>query len=87
MNALTGPMNDRHERLLYKLSEVAEMLGISSRTVARAAEVGDLEMVQAPGTTGAAGRRITAESLRAYLERAKTEIGRVPPPRRRYPSS
>lgn len=61
-----APTERRQPRLLtYK--QVAEECSICTVTVRRAVARGELESVNAPGTVGNSGKRITAESLQRYL--------------------
>lgn len=54
---------------LLTFDEVAERCGVHKGTIRRAIAAGELVAVNAPGTRGARGRRVTASSLKAYLER------------------
>lgn len=67
----------RLARRLYTYGEVAEICAITTRTVHEAIVQRELTAVQAPGTRGKRGRRITAASLESYLAQ------QVHPPRRR----
>jgi len=54
---------------LLTFAEVAERCGVHKGTIRRAVASGELTAVNAPGTRGARGRRVTSASLKAYLER------------------
>lgn len=58
----------RLPRLLFTFDEVAEMLGVSKGTIYLAIKAGELEVINAPGTIGTHGKRITAESIEKYIE-------------------
>ena len=58
-------------RALLRIQEVASACGVSSRTVLRAIADGELNVVQAPGTRGHKGKRITNTSFNAWLEKAQ----------------
>jgi hypothetical protein len=53
---------------LLTYQQVAEECGIHPVTVRRAVDRGELVAVNAPGTTGNKGKRITSESLLKYLQ-------------------
>lgn len=53
---------------LLTYREVAELCSMHVRTVARAVERGDLVSVNAPGTRGHKGKRITRRSLEAFQD-------------------
>lgn len=55
------------KKLLYRYDEVAELLSLSVTTIVRLAEGGELERVYVAEREP----RITADSIRAYLERKK----------------
>lgn len=64
-------------RGLLTFSEVAKLCQVHVATVRRAIARGELDVVNAPGTTGKRGKRVTAVSLQAYLDRqAKPGPGR-----------
>lgn len=54
---------------LLTFDEVARRCGVHKATVRRAVARGELVVVNAPGTTGNKGKRVTSASLQAYLQR------------------
>lgn len=49
--------------------QVAAIFGVDKRTISRAWECGDLQRVQAPGTTGAKGYRVPLSSVEDYCRK------------------
>jgi hypothetical protein len=78
--AESNPGAKRLPRLLT-YQEVAEACGICKKTVSLAVQRGELVAVNAPGTHGNAGKRITEESLQRYLREAL----HASPPAKRKP--
>lgn len=66
----------RLARRLYTYGEVAEICAITTRTVQEALVQRELTAVQAPGTKGKRGRRITAASLESYLAKQTQPVRR-----------
>lgn len=56
-------------RGLLTFREVAKLCQVHVSTVRRAIARGELDVVNAPGTTGVKGKRVTSSSLDAYLAR------------------
>ena len=61
------PQRFASQRLLT-YAQVAEICAVTTRTISEAVRSKELAAVNAPGTKGPKGRRITAASLEAYLE-------------------
>jgi excisionase family DNA binding protein len=55
--------------LLMKVTQVAELLGVSPSTIYRLADAGDLEKVEISLTTSGKTIRITNESVQKLIER------------------
>ncbi|MFN3956587.1 MAG: helix-turn-helix domain-containing protein [Tepidimonas ignava] len=62
---------DSHDQPYYTTLEVARLLGMAVRSVQLMVDRGDLEAWKTPG----GHRRITAESLRAWLQRSRASVG------------
>ncbi len=65
--AAEAATNGRRLPRLLTYQQVADECGICKMTVRRAVERGELVAINAPGTRGASGKRITSESLQRYL--------------------
>jgi len=61
--------------LLMKVTQVAEILGVSSSTVYRLIEAGDLEKVEINLTSPTKIIRVTNESVRNLIERWMQNAG------------
>lgn len=66
---MIGPLG----KVLLTFEEVAGMCSISRKSVSRAVRSGELKAIQAPGTTGAKGRRIPMAEVLAWLQRQGDE--------------
>ena len=65
------------DKLLLTYEEVAKLFSISKRSICRAVQDGELEAVQAPGTTGTRGKRISREEVFGWLGRQGKERAKV----------
>jgi hypothetical protein len=59
----------RPAALLLTYQDAARACGCGVSAIRRAVKLGELQIVNAPGTTGDKGRRVTAASMKAYVER------------------
>lgn len=55
--------------LLLTYQDAARACGCAVGAIRRAVKNGEIQVVNAPGTFGTKGRRVTAASLKAYVER------------------
>lgn len=53
---------------LFTFAQAAELCGVSTRSMSRAVESGEIRATQAPGTRGVKGRRIAEDDLLSWLE-------------------
>jgi excisionase family DNA binding protein len=63
---------------LLRYSEAADLLGISRSALGRAIASGQLQPIQAPGTTGRRGRRISSAQVEALMALPAPEPVRSP---------
>jgi hypothetical protein len=64
---------------LLRYQEAADILGISRSALGRAIACGQLQPIQAPGTTGHHGRRISSDQVEALMVPPEPEPTLSPP--------
>jgi excisionase family DNA binding protein len=65
---MTGSYDERMTERLLRKREVAELLGVSTRTVSRLAERGEIDVVRI-----GRGARYRADDVRSLIERSREE--------------
>jgi excisionase family DNA binding protein len=53
---------------LIRYQEAADLLGVSRRTLGKAIAAGELSPIQAPGTKGTSGRRLSLVEVEALMQ-------------------